>query len=173
MSEETKPEMKKREMVSAIFRTITIASFVCLIAAVLIFITVPLVSLSASEHNAMRNAPGETLVINEKSSSYALFSDGKAMVRVSNPFFWTFASQIRYNLKSPYYMRVSPGVECRVIYIRESLTDPFRRQCTIFDVSGRLHEIHQAFADGRQRFVDAAQHAKALYETYRTFGLVE
>ena len=146
--------------------------------ALLVLMTFPLVSLPASEHSLIHHAPDGTLVgdwgDNHGKATYALFPDGKEIVRLSKyPFFWTFATQIRFNVKSPFYSRASPKPVCHIMYTRTSLFEPFIQSCDAHMSEEENIPVQQAFADGRQRFVDAAQHAKALYETYRSFGLVE
>ena len=110
---------------------------------------------------------------NNGRETYALFPDGKEIVRTSNPFFWTFASQLRLHLKSPFYQKDSIGTICRIVYTRHSWLEPFVRLCNSVTSNVASDELQEAFTDGHKKFVQAAQQANATYEKYRSFGLEE
>ena len=141
-------------------------------------LTVPFMPLPASEHNLIHNAPDGTLVgdwgHNCCRETYALFPDGKDMVRISNPFFWAFASHFRLNVESPFYSRQPDKTTCHIVFTRTSLLKPFEKSCKPERIPLRTSDmLDGAFADGRHSFLDAAQQAKAVYEKYRAFGLVQ
>ena len=182
MSETSEQEPKKLQTLSSflwsVMRRLMWTFFTVLIVAVIFFITVPLVPFPASEHSLIRAQGPETLVgdwgNNHYQESYALFLDGKEIARVGGIEFnwWTFASQIRFHLKSPFYQKDSTGI-CRIVYSRTSWVEPFVSSCTPVTSPAENEKIQKAFTDGHEKFMHDAQVAKAIYEKYRIFGLVE
>ncbi len=102
--------------------------------------------------------------------SFAIFPDGKEKTEIGDPITWAIGSPFRYNLDSPSYFKSPDGSMCRIVYDRTSLTEPFVRACAPIEPTS---VIQNAFADGHAKLIQRGQRAKANYEKYRSFKLVE
>lgn len=172
MAEELARDTQKWEKIRAIFRVCIWIFVTFCIISIAVVITLPVTSLPISEHNPIVRA--QDALVGEWGTNccatFALLSDGKQMGKLSNPIMWTFASVIRFNLASPYYVKNPDTSTCRIVYTRASWFDTFARSCVEIQPTD---QIIRAFTDGHAKFVTRAKQAKTLYEKYRDRGLVE